>query len=37
MEFCNFRSTEEFVETFGNVVEHTQKVRYIMQAVRFTN
>eukprot|EP00090_Calanus_glacialis_P015381 TRINITY_DN24271_c0_g1_i1.p1 TRINITY_DN24271_c0_g1~~TRINITY_DN24271_c0_g1_i1.p1 ORF type:complete len:208 (+),score=38.04 TRINITY_DN24271_c0_g1_i1:93-626(+) len=26
VEFCNFSSTEEFVETFGNVVEHTQKV-----------
>merc|ERR1711892_424565 len=26
VEFCNFGSKEEFVETFGNVVEHTQKV-----------
>ena len=30
VEFCNFGSTNEFVETFGNVVEHTQKVRYLI-------
>merc|ERR1712117_836220 len=27
-EFCNLSSKEEFVATFGNVVEHTQKVAY---------
>jgi len=26
VEFCNFGSKDEFVETFGNVVEHTKKV-----------
>merc|ERR1719184_715377 len=28
VEFCNFSSEEDFVEAFGNVVEHTQKVAY---------
>merc|ERR1719347_1820496 len=27
-EFCNSSSQEEFVQIFGNVVEHTQKVAY---------
>merc|ERR1719233_2881873 len=25
-DFCNSASEEDFVQTFGNVVEHTQKV-----------
>ena len=33
LELCNFGSKEEFVERFGNVVEHTQKVRHFIHAL----
>ena len=30
VEFCNFSSEDGFVEAFGNVVEHTQKARFLL-------